>query len=46
MCHQLTPTDTMTSKRIGKICIRCDIKMTRAGSKAEINKTSKDPKNK
>ena len=46
MCHQLTPTDTMTSKRIGKVCTRCDIKMTRAGSKAERNKMSKDPKNK
>ncbi|HET6716563.1 MAG: hypothetical protein ACM3ZS_06100 [Nitrososphaerota archaeon] len=46
MCHQLTPTDTMTSERIGKICIRCDIKMTRAASKAKINETSKDPKNK
>jgi hypothetical protein len=44
MCHQLTPTDTMISTKVGKICIKCDIKMTRAGNMVKSNKTTKDPK--
>ncbi|HYY86876.1 MAG TPA: hypothetical protein VE594_07210 [Nitrososphaeraceae archaeon] len=46
MCHQLTPTDTMISTMAGKICIRCDIKMTRTGYRAKPSKTTETPKNK
>jgi hypothetical protein len=46
MCHQLTPTDTMISTKVGNICIKCDIKMTRAGNMLKSNKTTKDSKNK
>ncbi|HJU79479.1 MAG TPA: hypothetical protein VJ599_07955 [Nitrososphaeraceae archaeon] len=46
MCHQLTPTETMTSTKIGKICIKCDIQMTRAGYKVKTNETTEDAKNK
>jgi hypothetical protein len=45
MCHQLTPTDTMTSTRVGRICTRCDIRMTKAGHKVKTSKTTKVPKN-
>ncbi|MDW0137589.1 MAG: hypothetical protein QOK70_07415 [Nitrososphaeraceae archaeon] len=45
MCHQLTPTDTMTSTRVGRICTRCDIQMTKAGHKVKTSKTTKVPKN-
>jgi hypothetical protein len=45
MCHQLTPTDTMTSTRIGRICTRCDIQITKAGHKVKTSKTTKVPKN-
>jgi hypothetical protein len=41
MCHQLTPIDTMINTRIGKICIRCDIQMTKARNKVKISKTNK-----
>jgi hypothetical protein len=46
MCHQLTPTETMTDTKIGKICIKCDIQMTRAGYKVKKNDTTNDAKNK
>jgi len=46
MCHQLTPTDTMIGTRVGKICIKCDIRMTRAGYRGKLNKATEDPKNK
>jgi|RhiMetdeSRZDD1v2_1073273.scaffolds.fasta_scaffold456513_2 hypothetical protein len=45
MCHQLTPTDTMTSTRIGRICTRCDIRITKAGYKVKTSKTTNAPKN-
>lgn len=44
MCHQLTPTGTMISTRVGKICIKCDIRMTRAGYGIKTTRLSKDPK--
>lgn len=44
MCHQLIPTDTMISTRVGKICIKCDIRMTRAGYRIKTTRLSKDPK--
>jgi len=44
MCHQLTPTDTMINTRIGKICIKCDIQMTKTRNKIKINKTTKPTK--
>jgi N-acyl-L-homoserine lactone synthetase len=45
MCHQLTPTDTMTNTRVGRICTRCDIQMTKAGDKMKISKATKVAKN-
>jgi hypothetical protein len=45
MCHQLTPTDTMTNTRVGRICTRCDIQMTKVGDKMKISKATKVPKN-
>jgi hypothetical protein len=45
MCHQLTPTDTMTNTRIGRICTRCDFRITKAGYKVKISKSTKVPKN-
>jgi hypothetical protein len=44
MCHQLTLTDTMINTRIGKICIKCDIQVTKARNKVKISKTTKAPK--
>jgi hypothetical protein len=44
MCHQLSLTDIMINTRIGKICIKCDIQMTKARKKVKISKTTKAPK--
>lgn len=44
MCHQLTPTDAMINTRIGKICIKCDIQMTKTRNKIKISKTTKATK--
>ena len=44
MCHQLSLTDIMINTRIGKICIKCDIQMTKARNKVKISKTTKAPK--
>lgn len=44
MCHQLSLTDRMINARIGKICIKCDIQMTKARNKVKISKTTKAPK--
>jgi hypothetical protein len=46
MCHQLIPTETMINTMMGKICIKCDIQITRAGYKVKKNETTKDAKNK
>jgi hypothetical protein len=44
MCHQLSLTDRMINARIGKICIKCDIQMTKARNRVKISKTTKAPK--
>lgn len=44
MCHQLSITDKMISTRIGKICIKCDIQLTKARNRVNISKTTKPSK--
>ena len=44
LCHQLTPTETMINTSLGKVCIKCDIQMTKTSNRTRISKTSKTPK--
>ncbi len=44
LCHQFSPTETMINTRLGKVCIKCDIQMTKTSNRTRISKTSKTPK--
>jgi hypothetical protein len=36
----------MIGTKVGKICVKCDIQMTRAGYREKSNKITDNPKNK